>query len=120
MRDLSGLKILIVEDEGLVALMIEDMLQDLGCEVIASVSRLADAQAIATKAEVDLAVLDVNLAGERSFSVAEILHKRQIPFIFSTGYGIEGLPDEFGSHPIIGKPFSLVDLQQIIADVVGD
>ncbi|KKX32886.1 response regulator [Rhizobium sp. LC145] len=120
MRDISGLKVLIVEDEGLVALMIEDMLQDLGCEVIASVSRLADARTIAAKAEVDLAVLDVNLAGEPSFSVAEILRNRQIPFIFSTGYGMEGLPDEFGGHPVIGKPFSSGELQQIIAGVVDD
>ncbi|MBX4868298.1 response regulator [Rhizobium bangladeshense] len=115
MRNISGLKVLVVEDEGLVALMIEDMLEDLGFEVVASVSRLADARIAATKAEVDLAVLDVNLAGEPSFSIAEILRKRQIPFIFSTGYGLSGLPAEFAHQPLVGKPFSKNELQQTIA-----
>ncbi|MGK9055700.1 response regulator [Neorhizobium petrolearium] len=118
MRNISGLKVLIVEDEALVALMIEDMLQDLGCEIIASISRLADARAIAAKADIDLAVLDVNLAGELSFSIAEILRNRQIPFVFSTGYGMDGLPDEFGSHLVIGKPFSSGELQEIIAGAI--
>ncbi|MGK6317757.1 response regulator [Neorhizobium sp. DT-125] len=115
MRDFSGLRVLIVEDEGLVALMIEDMLQGIGCEVVASVSRLSEGRTIATTVQVDLAVLDVNLAGQPSFPIAEILHKRQIPFIFSTGYGTDGLPREFGSHPTIGKPFSSSDLKQAIA-----
>lgn len=115
MRDVAGLKVLVVEDEGLVALMIEGMLEDLGFEVVASVSRLADARTIAAKADVDLAVLDVNLAGEPSFSIAEVLRGRQIPFIFSTGYGLSGLPDEFAHQPLIGKPFSKEELQQTIA-----
>ncbi|EJC83236.1 Response regulator receiver domain protein [Rhizobium leguminosarum bv. trifolii WSM2297] len=112
--NVSGMKVLVVEDEGLVALMIEDMLEDLGFDVVASVSRLADARTIVADAAVDLAVLDVNLAGESSFSIAEILRKRQIPFIFSTGYGLSGLPDEFAHQPLIGKPFSKKDLQETI------
>ncbi|MGK9055696.1 response regulator [Neorhizobium petrolearium] len=115
MSGFSGLRVLIVEDEGLVALMIEDMLQDLGCEIVASVSRLSKGRTIATTVPVDLAVLDVNLAGQPSFPIAEILQKRQIPFIFSTGYGIDGLPQEFATRPAIGKPFSSSDLQRAIA-----
>ncbi|MBB3656638.1 DNA-binding response OmpR family regulator [Rhizobium sp. BK650] len=114
MRRFSGLKVLVVEDEGMVALMIEDMLHDLGFKVVASVSRLADARAVAAEVEADLGVLDVNLAGEPSFSVAEILRERQIPFIFSTGYGLSGLPDEFADQPLVGKPFSTSELQQTI------
>ncbi|RCS25336.1 response regulator [Phyllobacterium salinisoli] len=112
MSDLSGLKVLIVEDEGLVALMIEDMLQDLGCQIVASVSQLSDAKAIADTIEVDMAVLDINLAGQPSFPVAEILRERQIPFVFSTGYGASGLPTEFAGNQVLGKPFSAEELEQ--------
>ncbi|NEJ73414.1 response regulator [Rhizobium phaseoli] len=111
----SGIKVLIVEDEGLVALMIEDMLQDLGCEVIASVARVSEASGIAATAEINLAVLDINLAGQPSFPVAEILRDRGVPFIFSTGYGREGLPHQFTGSPVLGKPFSASDLQRTMA-----
>jgi CheY-like chemotaxis protein len=115
MTPYSGIKVLIVEDEGLVALMIEDMLQDLGCEVIASVARVSEARGIAATAEINLAVLDINLAGQPSFPVAEILRDRGVPFIFSTGYGREGLPRQFTGSPVLGKPFSASDLQRTMA-----
>jgi CheY-like chemotaxis protein len=112
MTELSGLKALVVEDEGGVALLIESMLTELGCEIAASVAHLADACRIAATAPIDLAVLDVNLAGRPVYPVAQILRDRQIPFVFSTGYGASGLPDEFKSHPVLGKPFTLVELQR--------
>jgi CheY-like chemotaxis protein len=111
----NSIKVLVVEDEGLVALMIEDILQDLGCEIVASVAHLADACVIAAKAPIDLAVLDVNLGGERSFPVAEILRDRGVPFLFSTGYETDGIPAEFNGYPVLGKPFSAKDLQQTIS-----
>ncbi|MBY5572143.1 hypothetical protein HFO55_34110 [Rhizobium leguminosarum] len=58
------------------------------------------------------------MLGQPSLSIAEILRTRQIPFIFSTGYGMDGLPDEFGNHPVIAKPFSSGELQQIIAGAI--
>ncbi|MBB2687850.1 UNVERIFIED_ORG: CheY-like chemotaxis protein [Rhizobium etli] len=119
MTDYSGLKVLVVEDEGLVALMIEDMLEDLGCEVAASATRLTEACGLAATAQVDLAILDVNLAGHPSFPVAEILRERGIPFLFSTGYGQNGLSDEFANQPLIGKPFSIKELQRTIAFALG-
>lgn len=115
MSDFRGIKVLIVEDEGLVALMIEDMLQDLGCEIVALASRLKEAREIAAIASIDLAVLDVNLAGERSFPVAEILRDRGVPFMFSTGYGTAGLPAEFSKCPVLSKPFSAKALQETLA-----
>ncbi|UUP19690.1 response regulator [Nitratireductor thuwali] len=114
MTGLSGLRVFVVEDEGFVALMIEDMLQEMGCEIAASVARLASAREIAATAEIDLAILDVNLDGQPVFPVAEILRERQIPLVFSTGYGINGLPREFTGHPVLGKPFSIVDLQKMM------
>ena len=114
MTPFAGVRVLLVEDEGTVALLIEEMLEELGCEVVASVARLVAAREIASAAEVDLAILDVNLAGERVFPVAEILRERGIPFLFSTGYGASGLPSEFARSPVLHKPFSESDLQEII------
>lgn len=119
MTELSGLRVLVVEDEGFVALMIEDMLEELGCEVAASVAQLASAREIAATAEIDLAILDVNLDGQPVFPVAEILRERQIPLVFSTGYGISGLPPEFSGHPVLGKPFSIGDLQRTMTLALG-
>jgi CheY-like chemotaxis protein len=111
----AGIKVLLVEDEGTVAMLIEEMLEDLGCTVVASVPRLALAREKAGTAEVDLAILDVNLAGERVFPVAEILRGRGVPFLFSTGYGASGLPEEFAQSPVLHKPFSENELQLKIA-----
>ncbi|WP_434557352.1 response regulator [Pseudomonas sp. Z5-35] len=110
-----GIRVLLVEDEGTVAMLIEEMLEELGCTVVASVPRLAVAREMAGAAQIDLAILDVNLAGERVFPVAEILRSRDIPFLFSTGYGASGVPGEFAGYPVLHKPFSESELQQKIA-----
>jgi CheY-like chemotaxis protein len=115
MAALTGLRVLVVEDEGMVAAMIEDMLQDLGCIVAASVGQLEKAREIAAAADIDLALLDVNLRNELVFPVAEILAGRRIPFVFSTGYGASGLPAEFRNHTVLTKPFSQLQLQQAMA-----
>ncbi|WP_204127994.1 response regulator [Pseudomonas ogarae] len=115
MTPFVGVRVLVVEDEGAVALLIEEMLEEFGCEVVASVARLAAACEVAGSAQVDLAILDVNLAGERVFPVAEILQGRKIPFLFSTGYGASGLPAEYAGCPVLHKPFSQSELQQKIA-----
>ncbi|WP_460322485.1 response regulator [Pseudomonas ogarae] len=115
MTPFVGVRVLVVEDEGAIALLIEEMLEEFGCEVVASVARLAAACEVAGSAQVDLAILDVNLAGERVFPVAEILQGRMIPFLFSTGYGASGLPAEYAGCPVLHKPFSQSELQQKIA-----
>ncbi|TCV67358.1 response regulator [Neorhizobium sp. S3-V5DH] len=119
MSEFSGIKVLVVEDEGFVALLIEDMLSDLGCEIVASVAELQEACAVAAAEEIDLAVLDVNLGGERSFPVAEVLLERGVPFIFSTGYGTAGLPEEFIGRPVLAKPFSAKALEATLAVALG-
>ena len=78
MAELAGLRALVVEDEGSVALLIEDMLEELGCEVAASVATLAEALTAATDGSFDFAVLDVNLAGELVFPVAEVLRQTAV------------------------------------------
>jgi len=109
---MSGARVLLVEDEGLVALMIEDMLEQLGLKVVASAAHVKKACELATNASFDVALLDVNLAGELVFPVARILRDRRIPFLFSTGYGGPPLEEEFSTAPAIGKPFSIEELKE--------
>jgi CheY-like chemotaxis protein len=113
------LRILVVEDEMLVAMNIEDMLLDLGHEVAGLASRLDPALALAREAEFDFAMLDVNLAGQPSFPIAEILMGRGIPFLFATGYGVKGIAEDYRSYPVLQKPFRASDLKLAIEQAVG-
>ena len=114
-----GLRVLVVEDEMLVAMSIEDMLLDLGHEVAGIAARLDPALALAGEAQLDLAILDVNLAGERSFPVAALLAGRGIPFLFATGYGVQGIEEQWRDRPVLQKPFRGQDLGAAIATAVG-
>jgi CheY-like chemotaxis protein len=119
MTEFSGIKVLVVEDEGLVAMMIESALETLGCHLVSSVARVAPALEIAGTAEIDVAVLDVNVNGQPIFPVAEVLRERGIPFLFSTGYGASALPDAFSNYQVLNKPFSEEELQHKIALALG-
>lgn len=112
MAEVPGARVLLVEDEGLVALMIEDMLDELGFKVVASAAHVTKACELASAASFDLGLLDVNLAGEFVFPVARILRARKIPFLFSTGYGGPPLEEEFRDAPSIGKPFTVDQLSE--------
>lgn len=108
-------RILIVEDEMTIAMMIEDMIIELGHEPYAIASRLGAALAVAESGEFDLAILDVNLDGHGSAPVARVLALRGIPFFFATGYGAAGVDTEFAGAPVVSKPFVIGDLQQAIS-----
>ena len=110
--DLNGLRILVVEDEAAISLLLEDMLLDFGCEVIGPAARLSAALDAVAREQVDLAILDVNVAGEPIYPVAEALAQRSIPFVFSTGYGSAGIRDTFRDRPVLQKPFAQHDLKQ--------
>lgn len=114
---MSALKVLLVEDEMLIAMHIEDMLTELGFEVVGPAMRLQKALEMAREESIDLAVLDVNLAGERSFPVADVLHERSIPFIFATGYGSAGLTDRYKNTITLQKPIEPRHLRHAIAVV---
>ncbi len=110
--DLNGLRILVVEDEAAISLLLEDMLLDFGCEVIGPAARLSAALEAVEREVVDLAILDVNVAGEPIYPVAEALVQRRVPFVFSTGYGSAGIKDAFRDRPVLQKPFAQHDLKQ--------
>ena len=113
---LEGVRILLVEDEYLVASLIEEMLEIAGCIVTGPIPRLAKAVDAADRETCDAAVLDVNLAGERIYPVADILSRRNIPFVFVTGYGV--LPGEYANRPRLCKPFKMADLLDTLSDIV--
>ena len=116
---LAGVRVLVVEDEALVAMLLEDMLEDLGCTLAASASNVTDAVGLAQTAELDVAILDVNLGGQSSAAVAEALTARGKPFIFATGYGEAGVPDAFRGRPALQKPFGMHDVERLLASAVG-
>jgi len=103
-------RILIVEDEMMIAMMVEDFLADLGWNVVGVAGTLDQALAMARDAAIDAALLDVNLNGRNTFGAAEILRERQIPFVFATGYGVQGIDDRFRAVPTLTKPYQLDQL----------
>ena len=107
-------RVLVVEDEVIVAMLIEDMLNDLGYQVVALTTHLGEALTLARTMPVDLAVLDVNLNGELSYPVADALKARGVPFVFATGYGPKILPSPYTSVPTLQKPFQITDLQRAL------
>ena len=107
-------RILIVEDETMIAMMVEDFLIELGWDVVGLAGSLDRALAMARDADIDAAVLDVNLNGHLSFAAADILSERSIPFVFATGYGADGMAARFANVPILTKPFHRDDLDRAL------
>jgi len=108
---LEGLRVFVVEDETLVAMLIEEYLMEFGCEVAFSARRVSKGLQSLKGLEVDAAVLDVNVAGESVSPIAEILDRRNIPFIFASGYGARGLEPRWAGRPVLQKPFSARELR---------
>ncbi|MDC0744196.1 response regulator [Polyangium mundeleinium] len=111
---LEGLRVLIVEDEALIASFLEDALTDLGCEVIGPASNMNDALRLAREAAIDGAGLDINIAGEKVYAVADILAERGLPFVFMTGYGKAGLRESDRGRPVLQKPYNIEQLVKIM------
>jgi CheY-like chemotaxis protein len=112
-------RILIVEDETMIAMMVEDFLMDLGWNVMGLAGTLDRALAMARDADIDAALLDVNLNGQDSFAAAEILSNRHIPFVFTTGYGSDGLSDRYRGVPTLTKPYQRDDLERALRQAMA-
>ena len=98
-------RVLVVEDEYLIRMLLEDMLADLGYAVSEAVGTIAEARKFAADGAFDVAILDVNVDGEEVYPVADILAQRGLPFVFVTGYGEGSLPAKYRSRPALQKPF---------------
>jgi DNA-binding response OmpR family regulator len=110
---------LVVEDEILVAMYVEDLLTDLGFDVVAVATELEQALPLARDKAFEVAVLDINLNGKLSFPVAEVLRERRIPFLFASGYGSRGLIEAYKDAVRIQKPFRSRDLALAIERATG-
>jgi CheY-like chemotaxis protein len=113
-------RVLIVEDDVMIRMLVEDMLTDLGYAVTAQAARVEEALAAAQRADIDVAILDLNLNGQATFPVAELLAARGTPFIFATGYGEHGLPDAFRDRPLLKKPFQIDGLKRMLDAALAD
>ena len=114
MMELTGKRVLLVEDEAILAMSAEDMLVHLGCVVLGPALSIPNALSLASTESMDAALLDINMGPGDSFSVANTLIKRGVPFCFSTGYGRAGVPKSFGDIPVLPKPYTEASLSSIL------
>ena len=107
-------RVLVVEDELMIRMLLQDMLDDLGHTLAGEAGRIDEAMQLAKKAEFDVAILDVNLNGEPISPVVEVLVQRGLPFVFATGYGQRGVPERYRRTPTLQKPFQADALAQAL------
>jgi DNA-binding response OmpR family regulator len=111
----EGCRVLVLEDEALIAMQVEDALSAVGCLVVGPATRIPEAFDLIYAAEIDAALLDINVAGERSFAVADILASKGIAFAFVTGFDAAStVPARFQGAPVIAKPFETAKLTAIV------
>jgi CheY-like chemotaxis protein len=115
----DGKRVLIVEDELMIRMLLADMLSELGYAVAAEAARIDEALAATKIGDFDLAILDVNLNGESVEPVAVALSAQGCPFIFASGYGARGLPEAFRDRPTLRKPFQMPELSRILQDALA-
>jgi CheY-like chemotaxis protein len=106
--------VFLLEDEALIRMMIAEMLEELGHRIVAQTSSIQEGKALAETAVFDLALLDVNVAGDNIAPVAEIIARRGLPFLFVTGYARGAIPEPFKDRPVLQKPFLILKLKDAI------
>lgn len=117
--DTGGRRVLLVEDEGMIAMLLEDMLAEFGHRVVATAGNLELAEQRIRDTEFDFAVLDVNLNGNESYVLADMLQSRRVPFVFATGYAGSGLREVWRHVPLLQKPFQAKDLERAMKEVLA-
>lgn len=119
MKTLSSLKVLVVEDEALVSMLVEDMLTDLGCTIVGPAAEIEEALKLAGSSDIDAALLDVNLGGRPIFPVADALRARGVPYAFASGYGEAGISEDHKGSAVLQKPFREADLRRVLEGLVA-
>jgi CheY-like chemotaxis protein len=113
----AGRRVLLVEDELMIRMLLDGMVTDLGHTVAGEAGGIEEAMKLAKEAEFDVAILDVNLNGKPITPVVEILIDRGLPFVFATGYGARGVPEAYRANPTLQKPFQAEALAQALQEV---
>ena len=120
MSELLGKRILLLEDEAIIAFAVEDMLIELGCTIVGPALNLQEAMALATADEdIDAAILDVNINDARSYSVAQALEQRGVPFVFASGYDESGIAWDGEPVEIIAKPYRKDQIERAIIEMLA-
>ena len=114
-----GLRVLLVEDESIIAMLTESMLQELGCDEVVLAGSVGQALSAIEERMPDLAVLDVNLRGEMVLPVAERLARDNVPFAFATGYNNSGMLATWRAYPLVQKPFGMPELEAALKEALG-
>jgi len=113
-----GLKVLVLEDEMVIAVLMEDLLAELGCEVVGTASSVSQALELADNTRPDAALLDLHLrGGESGYAVADVLAERDVPFAFVTGYSADMLRPPHDGRPVLEKPFWTSSLASVLRDL---
>jgi len=115
---LSDVCVMLVEDEHTLAVVLLDYLEDLGAQIVGPIDTVAEGLSVVANQKFDVAILDVNLGGERTYAIADELRKRAIPFIFLTGYASWAAPD-YHDVPVLQKPFDQETLLPTLASLLG-
>jgi CheY-like chemotaxis protein len=118
-RELLNRKVLVVEDEMMIAMLIEDMLDEFGCKLVGPATNVPRALELIGKESIAVAVLDLNLDGKDTYAIADALQRKNVPFIFATGYGSTGLRQEYGNRPVLQKPFQARDLETALTEALN-
>ena len=113
-----GRRVLVIEDESMIRMLLDGMLSDIGYTMTAEAGALDEAMALARQDDFDVAILDVNLHSEPITPVAEILTQRGLPFVFATGADLRGVPEAYRAHPILQKPFRVEELKRALQAAV--
>ena len=117
---LDGRSVLILEDEPVIGFALADMVETIGGRVCGTTFRVAEALELLERQACDAAILDVNIAGERSYPVADALAARGIPFIFATGYGDSEHPERFAKWPTVTKPYGIDEIRSALQSALAD
>ena len=114
----QGGSVFLVEDEVMIRMMVADMLEELGYGIAAQAGEISEALRLAQSTDFDFAILDVNVNGKVISPVADLIKARNRPFIFATGYGSSGLPEEYRDRPSLQKPFQIETLARVIENTL--
>lgn len=115
---LSDRRVLVVEDEMLILLMIEDILADFGCEAVSAASSVPKAMELIEGQTFDLALLDMNLDGVETYVLADALAAKAVPFAFATGYSNRDKRAGYEDRPMLKKPFNIEEMAKVLADLL--
>jgi CheY-like chemotaxis protein len=117
---LNGRKILVVEDSPVVAPFAQDVLEELGCTVVGPACNMADARALAASEDIDAALVDIRIRGDKSFPICEILRGRGIPFVLTSGYADWSMPSDWADRPQLPKPYKLEDVEAALLEILPE